>query len=76
MLELGDTQVTDAGIAHLRELRELRALSLSGTQVTDGALAHVSALRSLEVLDLTGTQVTDEGVEGLHQALPNCRIER
>jgi hypothetical protein len=33
-LSLSDTQVTDAGLEHLKRLKNLRYLNLTGTQVT------------------------------------------
>jgi hypothetical protein len=34
-LQLGYTQVTDAGLEHLKGLNQLRALGLESTKVTD-----------------------------------------
>ena len=34
-LSLADTQVTDAGLEHLKGLKELRSLDLTTTHVTD-----------------------------------------
>ena len=38
MLELGDTQITDAGLEHLKGLTSLQILGLAGTQVTDAGV--------------------------------------
>jgi Leucine-rich repeat (LRR) protein len=62
------TQITDAGLAHLRGLRGLQVLSLGSSQVTDAGLAHLRALTGLQELSFDGTQVTDAGVTHL-QAL-------
>ncbi len=59
------TQVTDAGLVHLKALTEIEVLDLTGTQVTDAGLVHLKALKNLQGLDLSGTQVTDIGLEGL-----------
>jgi hypothetical protein len=40
-LRLENTQVTDAGLAHLKGLTSLVALSLSNTQVTDAGVADI-----------------------------------
>jgi hypothetical protein len=37
-LFLDDTQVTDAGMAHLRELKELQRLDLFGAAVSNAAV--------------------------------------
>jgi hypothetical protein len=67
--------VTDAGLAFLGRLPQLRQLNLAGTKVTDAGLEHIRGLTQLEDLHLAGTQVTDEGVKKLQQALPNCQID-
>ena len=60
-----ETQVTDAGLVHLRGLTQLRLLYLNNTQVTDAGLAHLRGLTQLQELDLASTQVTDAGLEHL-----------
>ncbi|MCH8804975.1 MAG: hypothetical protein IH986_02675 [Planctomycetes bacterium] len=64
-LDLRGTQVTDAGLAHLKGLAGLNWLWLSGTEVTDAGLAHLKGLAGLHVLSLVGTQVTDAGLAHL-----------
>ena len=61
-LDLSDTQVGYAGLAHLSHLTNLMGLWLYETQVTDAGLAHLSHLTNLTGLDLMGTQVTDAGL--------------
>jgi Leucine-rich repeat (LRR) protein len=63
-LDLRDTQVTDAGLVHLKNARKLETLSL-GTGFTDAGMAHLSSLTNLRWLSLAGTQVTDTGLEQL-----------
>jgi hypothetical protein len=65
LLDLENTAVTDAGMAHLRGLTGLRTLLLSGTAVSDRGLAHVGTLEGLEVLSLAGTRVGNAGLERL-----------
>ena len=62
ILQLANTQVTDAGLVHLKDLRELQFLSLDDTKVTDAGLVHVKDLQGLERLYLVNTQVTDAGL--------------
>jgi len=42
-LELGSTQLSDAGLAHLSRLTSLQRLSLGGTQVTDAGCRRLEA---------------------------------
>ena len=72
-LSLVNTQITDAGLQHLKGLTKLRELRLY-TQITDAGLEHLEGLTNLESLFLGGTHLTDEGVKQLGKALPNCDI--
>ena len=70
-------KITDANVlSSLKDLSQLRTLSLLGTGVTDAALPHIKGLPQLTTLVLLGTKVSDEGVKKLQQALPNCTIIR
>ena len=60
-LNLGATQVTNAGLSHLVELRTLRRLNLSGTAVDDEGV-RVLAKLPLSKLRLRQTKVTGEGL--------------
>jgi hypothetical protein len=71
-LDLTDSEVTDAGLEHLRGLSGLSSLYLSGTQISDAGLQHLSEMSSLEVLFLVDTQITDAGLEHL-RGLTNLR---
>ena len=64
-IDLRGTQVTDAGLVHLKGLTSLKELILSYTQITDARLLHLKGLTSLQRLGLDGTQVTDAGLEHL-----------
>ena len=59
---LADTQVTDAGLAHLAGLTGLKHLVLNGTAITGPGLAHLTGLPALKSLHLGGTQVTAAGL--------------
>ncbi len=57
---------TDADLAKLSLLRELRQLTVAGgDEITDAGLAHVGRLSRLERLDLEAPQVSDRGVQHL-----------
>ena len=59
-LTLINTQVTSAGLTHLRGMTRLGELWMPGTRVDDlSPIAHLMAMRSL-VLD--GTPITDAGL--------------
>ncbi len=64
-LDLQGTQLTDAGLEHLKGLTNVGSLNLSGTQVSDAGLCHLKGLSSLMDLDLANTQITDEGLKHL-----------
>ena len=58
---LYNTQLTDAGLAHLKALTTLQTLDLP-KQITDAGLAHLKALTNLQTLYLYETQITDAGL--------------
>ena len=64
-LSLDDTQVTDAGLEHLKGLTSLRSLFLGDTYVTDAGLEHLKGLTNISLLRLNNTRVTDAGLEHL-----------
>jgi Leucine-rich repeat (LRR) protein len=85
-LDLSQTQITDAGLEHLKGLPDLTRLSLRGTDVTDAGLERLKVLSPLGrrstrgwpvpgSLNLIDTQVTEAGVRNFQKALPNCNIE-
>jgi hypothetical protein len=63
-LDLRGTQVTDAGLAHLRNAKKLESLYLSAA-ITDAGMSHLSGLTNLRRLSLMDTKVTDTGLEQL-----------
>jgi hypothetical protein len=64
-LYLRQTRISDAGLRHLRNLRQLRALYLSYTQITDQSADIIAGFENLESLRLVDTGVTDSGVAKL-----------
>ena len=65
VLQLSDTQVTDADLEHLNNLSSLQMIFLSNTPVTDAGLKHFKNLTALQDLSLQYTHVTDTGLEHL-----------
>jgi hypothetical protein len=71
-LDAKSSPVTDAGLAHLAGLSELRVLSCFGTlELTDAGLAHLAGMKRLEVLWIEGpTRIQGPGMghlAGLHR---------
>jgi hypothetical protein len=64
-LDLFGTQITDIGLAQMREFRSLRRLNLANTYIGNQSLPELSKLDGLEVLDLGGTDISDEGLRSL-----------
>jgi hypothetical protein len=61
-LDLANTKVTDAGLAHFKDCKNLIALWLPRTMVTDAGVANFKDCKNLTVLNLYGTQVGDAGL--------------
>jgi Leucine-rich repeat (LRR) protein len=55
----GASGVTDAGLAHLKDLTTLVSLGLGDVKYTDAGLKNLSGLTNLEELYLSGDQLTD-----------------
>ena len=51
-LNLMGTQITDAGLVHLKNLNSLLNLYLSGTPITDAGLVNFKDQTDLETLQL------------------------
>lgn len=64
-LSLENTQIGDAGIAHLALLQKLEWLNLYQTKLGDDGLRTLAQLRSLQHLPIGETQVTDAGLKHL-----------
>jgi hypothetical protein len=67
IVDLSDTQVTDAELVHLNGVTGLEMLDLSNTQISDTGLEHLKGIKDLKWLYLGGTQVTDAGLERLKE---------
>lgn len=65
-------EITDNGLASLRELTRVKLVRLTSPHVTSVGAEHLAQLRSLEVLQLTSTQIDDRGLEHLGR-LENLR---
>lgn len=74
VLRLGGSKaLTDAGVAHLARMHELRELDLGGCPVTDRSMHLLGTLPNLERVGLWRTHVTDAGMAPLARG---DRLER
>jgi len=64
-LDLGNTAISDAGLAPVAAMKNLRTLKLHHTRVTHRGLAALTELGHLELLELDHTDVIDRGVAHL-----------
>jgi hypothetical protein len=64
----------DFGQRPLKELPNLRILTIRATAVTDAGLVHLRELKQLTFLSVSHTQITAEGVADLQRALRSCYI--
>ncbi|MHB8957033.1 MAG: leucine-rich repeat domain-containing protein [Pirellulaceae bacterium] len=64
-VDLSGKLVSDADLAVLHTLKDIRVLRLDGTRITDAALPQLVGLTQLEELNLRGTHITNEGVAAL-----------
>jgi tRNA A-37 threonylcarbamoyl transferase component Bud32 len=61
--------ITDAGLAHLQNMKDLHSLGLGGMRkVTDAGLAHLSELTKLVSVTLGYTGITDAGLAHLRKS--------
>ena len=76
VLRLGGSKgLTDAGVAHLERMTELRELDLGGCPITDRSLEIVARLPKLERLALWRTAVTDAGAAHLARCERLARVD-
>ncbi|WP_209330553.1 c-type cytochrome domain-containing protein [Lunatimonas salinarum] len=74
-LFLNFTDISGEGIKSLKELEQLRLLSLSGNALDEAAITHLSELKKLTHLYIWNTGLEDAQLQSLKSALPNTTIE-
>jgi len=74
-LNMSQSGIGDAEVAHFAGMTNLENLNLSETQITDQAADSLAKLTSLKELMLTQTGISEEGVNRLRDALPDCSIQ-
>ncbi len=58
-LYLNKTNISDEGLKHLANLKQLRRLHLANTAITNIGVKHLEGLENLETLNIYGTKVSD-----------------
>lgn len=71
-----DGVLTDAGIAHLRALADLRELDLSGADISAAGLEHLRSLKKLESLSIAPERGADLADDGLAQLEPLTELRK
>jgi Leucine-rich repeat (LRR) protein len=73
-LDVGNTTLTDEGLAQLKDLQKLTTLSLAGSQITDKGLRWLEKLRSLHQIWVSKNRVSETAVEQLKEARPDLAV--
>jgi formylglycine-generating enzyme required for sulfatase activity len=73
VLILGDTRISDAGLAHLKGLTSLNRLDLGTTDITNVGLVNLKDMTKLQRLELYRTTVGDAGLAHL-SGLTDLRV--
>ncbi len=68
-------KVSDAGLVHFKDCKNLTVLHLDNTQVSDACLDRLADYPKLTHLFITKTAITEAGVKKLSAAFPGCKIE-
>ncbi len=75
-LNLTGTNVTDRGLAVLRDLPDLRAFTMTWHRgISDAGMAHLAHCEAIENVDLMGSPVGDSAVEVLTGKLRACSTD-
>lgn len=76
-LDLSETNLTDEGLAKLKNAGHISWLKLSETRITDAGLCAMESLPSLKVLILDKTRITDRGLACLskHPELKRLMVQ-
>ncbi len=72
--DIGNTSVTEHGVACFEHCRSLRVLALWGTDVGDGIVDVLSKIVPLEVLTLSGTRLSSDTIEKIGNLFPNTFV--
>jgi hypothetical protein len=65
LIDLWGTSVSDMGIEHLREIKDLKSLSFARAEISDQGVRTLAGIETVTSLDLSDTNVTDVGLRTL-----------
>jgi hypothetical protein len=71
MLDLGETNITDRGLAELARLKNLHTLDLRGTRITSKGLAALVALPNLRHVKLWKVRTLDDAAAAVLLQMPH-----
>lgn len=71
-LDLARSQITDAGMQTVKQMRDLERLHLENTAISDAGIAELAALPKLQYLNLYGTRVGN-GVFKTFSEIPSLK---
>lgn len=74
-LDLAFSNISDAGMRHVSQLKYLKELRLEGTDVSDQSIPTLQQIRSLKELNVEHTKITLEGGRELEALLPGCTVK-
>ena len=72
---LSASDVSDAEIAKLKDIRGLKQVWVFNTKVTDACVDSLAEIENLETIRLGVTSITLEGVERLRSLKPNLKVD-
>ncbi|MBS0267051.1 MAG: hypothetical protein JSS02_34315 [Planctomycetes bacterium] len=75
IISLRHTNISNAGLAHLKSLESLTDLDLAETNIDDTGLDHLAGIQSLRRVNVTASKVTAAGIARLKAALPKLEVD-
>jgi len=73
-LLLMDTNISDQGLMHIANCKNLEILVLRGGQFSIEGLKSLTGLQQLKHLKVAGVSISEPDIESLQKALPNCKV--
>jgi thiol-disulfide isomerase/thioredoxin/Leucine-rich repeat (LRR) protein len=74
-LEIRNSVMTDAGLAQLSNLRDLKSLQIGG-HFTDAGLESLRRMKSLQMLYISSPYITEQGLAGLAAQMPSLQTAK
>lgn len=62
VLDLADCDISDEGLSHLTNFKQLKNLSLFYCDVSNDGMEYISEMKNLEVLNLDSREISDDGL--------------